>query len=436
MTTTPAQIHRLPASAAPSGMLAELIERRIPGMSLEAPFYTSEEVFDLDVAEIFAKHWIFVATEAEIPEPGDYLTINIGPHSVILLRDDDEQVSALHNVCRHRGARILNEPAGSVGNLVCGYHHWTYSSDGSLLHADSQPADFDRSAFSLRTLAVRTVAGLVFVCLSNSPPQDFDAYAKRIEPYIAPHALARTKIAAQEDIIEDGNWKLVMENNRECYHCEGHPELSCSLFPTYGYEEGGLPPRLRPAYNRYLGADADLKLTSEANALPYARIEELRQGATGFRIQREPLDGAGESFSPDGKLVCTKLLGEFDEPRLGRLSMHLQPNAWFHFLSDHAVTFSVLPLAAGKTALRTTWLVHEDAVEGRDYDVQALKRVWHRTNAQDGTFVARAQLGISSPAYLPGPYAPNEYQVEDFVCWYINRLRAGTGAAGESGEEQ
>lgn len=426
MTTSPARIHRLPASHSPSASLRELIERRIPGLSLEAPFYTWQEAFDLDVAEIFAKHWIFVATEAEIPEPGDYLTINVGPHSVILLRDDDEQVSALHNVCRHRGARILNEPAGSVGNLVCGYHHWTYSSDGSLLHADSQPEDFDRSAFSLRTLAVRTVAGLIFICLSNAPPEDFESYAQRIEPYIAPHGLARTKVAAQEDIIEEGNWKLVMENNRECYHCDGHPELSCSLFPTYGYQADTLPPRLRPAYERYLEAEADLQRTSEDNALPYARIEELRAGATGFRIQREPLDGAGESFSPDGTVVCTKLLGEFDEPRLGRLSMHLQPNAWFHFLSDHAVTFSVLPLSAGKTALRTTWLVHQDAVEGRDYDVQELKRVWHRTNAQDGTFVARAQLGISSPAYLPGPYAPNEYQVEDFISWYINRLRAGT----------
>jgi Rieske 2Fe-2S family protein len=427
MTTTTTPIHHLPPSHTPSAGIAELVARRIPGLSLEAPFYTSPEVLEMDISEIFAKHWIFVATDAEIPVPGDYLTISVGPHSVILLRDDDEEISALHNVCRHRGARILSDPSGSVGNLVCGYHHWTYGSDGALLHADSQPADFDKTRFGLRKVAVQSVAGLVFICLSTDPPEDFATYAGRIEPYLAPHQLRRTKVAAQEDLVEHGNWKLVMENNRECYHCDGHPELSCSLFPTYGYDPDGLPPRLRPAYDRYLAAEADLHRRSEVHNLPYAQIQELRAPGTGFRIQREPMDGAGESFSPDGTLLCRKLLGELTEPRLGRLSMHLQPNAWFHVLSDHAVTFSVLPLSPDKTLLRTTWLVHEDAVEGEDYDLEALKRVWQRTNEQDCSFVQRAQLGVTSPAYLQGPYAPNEYQVEDFISWYIDRLRAGLG---------
>lgn len=406
-----------------------LIRRRAPGRSLEAPFYTSAEVFALDVAEIFAKHWIFVAVDAEIPEPGDFVTVDVGNYSVILVRDDDDSVSALHNVCRHRGARILNDARGSVGNLVCGYHHWTYGTDGSLLHAEAQPPDFAPECFGLKKVSVESVAGLIFICLAAEPPEDFAEVAARIEPYIAPHQLRRTRIAAQEDLVEDGNWKLVMENNRECYHCDGHPELSCSLFPTYGYEPDGLPARLRPAYERYLRAEEDLQRTSEAHELPYALIEELDTCKTGFRIQREPLDGAGESFTTDGQLVSRRLLGELAAPRLGRLSMHWQPNAWFHFLSDHAVTFSVVPLAANKTLLRTTWLVHEDAVEGVDYDLESLTRVWHQTNTQDGVFVGRAQLGVTSPAYEPGPYAPNEYQVEAFAAWYINGLRAGTGAA-------
>jgi Rieske 2Fe-2S family protein len=224
------------------------------------------------------------------------------------------------------------------------------------------------------------------------------------------------------DLVEQGNWKLVMENNRECYHCDGHPELSCSLFPTYGYEAADMPTRLRPAFDRYLAADDLLRRDCEERGLPYARIEELSGRETGFRIQREPLDGAGESLSLDGSAVSRPLLGELDTPRLGRLSMHHQPNAWFHFMADHAVTFSVLPLAPDRTLLRTTWLVHEDAVEGEDYDVDALTDVWRQTNLQDGVFVARAQLGTTSPAYEPGPYAPSEYQVDDFCTWYVERL--------------
>jgi glycine betaine catabolism A len=407
--------------------IARLVADRRPGYSLASPFYNDREIFDLDVSAIFARGWIFVATEAELKEPGDYRTIEIGSYSVILVRDDDEQVRAWHNVCRHRGARILNDDQGSVGNIVCGYHKWTYGMDGRLLHAGQQPATFDPGCFGLKPVHVRSVAGLLYLCLAEEPPADFDEIAGRLAPYLLPHQLRRTKAAAQVDLVEEGNWKLVMENNRECYHCDGHPELSCSLFPTYGYTEADLPARLRPALDRYLAADEVLRRSCEQRGLPYARIEELSGRVTGFRIQREPLDGAGESLSLDGRAISRRLLGDLDTPRLGRLSMHHQPNAWFHLMADHAVTFSVLPLAPDRTLLRTTWLVHEDAVEGDDYDVDALTDVWRQTNLQDGVLVARAQAGTASPAYEPGPYAPSEYQVDEFCTWYVDRLADRVG---------
>lgn len=409
---------------APATTAAELVARRVVGLSLEAPFYVSDEFFALDVAAVFARSWIFAAAEAELPEPGDYVTVTVGPYSVIVVRDDDEEVRAFHNVCRHRGARILNEERGSVGNIVCGYHHWTYGVDGKLLHAESQAPGFDPSCFGLRTVNVRTVAGLVFICLAAQPPADFDEVAARVEPYIAPHGLRRAKVAKQIDLVEDGNWKLTMENNRECYHCAGHPELQRCYFPLYNFTAEEVPPALRPTYERFLKADAEARATYESLDLPYATIEELDNRPTGFRIQREPLDLAGESFTDDGKAAVKRLLADFPTARLGHLGFHLQPNAWFHFASDHAVTFSVVPLAADRTLVRTTWLVHADAEEGVDYDLDALTRVWATTNEQDATFVARAQRGISSPAYAPGPYSPTESQVEDFINWYITRLEA------------
>jgi Rieske 2Fe-2S family protein len=408
----------------PAADVDGLVARRPAGQSLEAPFYTAEEFFGLDIEAVFARHWLFVAAEAELPEPGDYVTVNVGPYSVIVVRDDDENVQAFHNVCRHRGARILNEERGSVGNIVCGYHRWTYGVDGTLLHAESQAPGFDPSCFGLRSVHVRTVAGLVFICLDREPPADFDEVAARIEPYIAPHNLARAKVAAQIDIVENGNWKLTMENNRECYHCGGHPELQTSLFPVYGYAAEDVPPVLRPAYERYLKADAEARAAYESLGLPYEAVEELDTRETGFRIQREPLDGAGESFTEDGTAACRRLLADFPTARLGRLGLHMQPNAWFHFMADHAITFSVIPLAPDRTLVRTTWLVHPDAVEGVDYDLDTLTRVWRATNDQDAVFVARAQLGATSPAYLPGPYSPTEYQVEAFINWYVTRLKA------------
>ena len=404
--------------------LAALVERRTVGYPLEGPFYTSPAVFDLDVAAVLGRTWLFVATEAEVREPGDFVTVDLGPYSVIILRDDDDVVRALHNVCRHRGARVLSERSGSVGNIVCGYHRWTYATDGSLLHAGDQAAGFDKSCFGLRPVHVRVVAGLVFACFAEDPPADFDQVIATVSPYLLPHQLHRTKVAAQIDLVEEANWKLVMENNRECYHCEGgHPELICTFFPTYGYAEGQIPTRLLPAHERYKQAEAVLEQACQQRRLPYLAVEDLLGRESAFRVQREALDGAGESYTMDGRAASRRLLGDLDTPRLGRLSLHTQPNAWFHVLADHAVTFSVLPLSVDRTLVRTTWLVHEDAEEGIDYDLDTLTHVWRETNEQDSVFCARAQLGVSSPGYEPGPYAPSEYQVDAFTTWYVDRVK-------------
>ena len=402
-----------------------LIDERRSGYCLDAPFYLSDEFYRRDIDAVFAATWIFAAAAAEVPEPGDFVTIDIGDYSVIIIRDDDEEIRAHHNVCRHRGARLLSETNGSVGNIVCSYHQWTYSPEGDLMSAGVQAPGFDRTCFSLRSVSVRVVAGLVFICLAQNPPEDFAEVADRISPYIEPHALGKTKVAAQVDLIEHANWKLVMENNRECYHCEaGHPELTCTFFPTYGYAPDEIPKRLKPAYQRYLDAEERLKTNSERNNLPTQLIAELSGRATGFRIERAALDGKGESYTMDGGAASAKLLGELDTPELGRLSMHTQPNAWFHFMGDHAVTFSLIPLGPDTTRVRSTWLVHEDAVEGVDYDVENLTTVWVKTNEQDAALCAKAHRGISSPAYVPGPYAPTESDLEEFCTWYIERLQA------------
>src|SRR5690606_15020875 len=123
-----------------SDKLAEiegLLARRREGFSLEAPFYTDAELFQADMEVIFGQQWVFAASIAELPEPGDYVTVDYGPYSLILLHNDEGGINALHNVCRHRGARIMQQPSGTTGNLVCGYHSWTYSPEGELIYASS-----------------------------------------------------------------------------------------------------------------------------------------------------------------------------------------------------------------------------------------------------------------------------------------------------------
>ena len=404
--------------------IESLVKSRAIGYSLEAPFYTDRKLFDLDIEAVFAKHWLFSAAEAEIPDAGDYVTVDIGPYSVIIVRDDDEEIRAFHNVCRHRGSRLLKDPCGSVGNIVCPYHQWTYRTDGDLVFAEAQPPTFDRSSFGLKPIHTKNVAGLIFVCLADDAPADFDEVVDHLEPYLAPYDLGKAKVAHQTDLVEEGNWKLVIENNRECQHCDSaHPELVSAYFPLFGYSEDDITPRLRPVFDRYQAASADLQRVCALRSLPGDDRRELDTRVSGFQISRLPLDGAGISFAPDGAQVCGKLMGSLTDAKFGDLSLHFQPNSWFHFLSDHAVVFRALPVSPDKTIVRTTWLVHPDAVEGVDYDVDSLTAVWKATNDQDRELVAGTQNGVTNPGYLPGPYSLVEDDVEGFVNWYVTRLQ-------------
>ena len=413
--------------------LVEDLRERVPGRPMPGQFYTDPDIYAAELELIFGQQWFFAANEAEVPEAGDYVTIEIGTRSIIIIRGDDEEVRAFHNVCRHRGARVLTEPAGFVGNLVCGYHSWTYGTDGTLRHAPNLPETEDPSCLGLRKVSIRLIGGLVYLCLAAEPPTDIDDYAERLRPYLEPHNLANAKVASQSDIIESGNWKLVMENNRECYHCDGHPELSASFFPTYGLATENVPESLRGAHDQFLLAEADLAVRCEELGLPKDVQEDLVEPKVGYRIGREALDGAGESFSLSGRVIVTKPLAELGETKLGRLSVHSQPNMWLHVMSDHAVIFTALPLAPNRTLVRTTWLVHADAVEGTHYQLDDLTYVWNETNAQDSVFVERTHSGVTDPAYLPGPYTAAEYQVDDFLTWYVDRMLEGCGEAASSG---
>jgi glycine betaine monooxygenase A len=398
------------------------------GFALPGAFFTDEALYDAEMQYIFGRHWLFVASEAEIAEGGDYRTLQVGPWPIFILRRDDGSIAAFHNTCRHRGSRILQQDSGIAGaTLQCPYHRWRYDLTGRVIGCGATGQD-PAAQRPLQPVHVKTLAGLIFVCLAEEPPQDFDDMAARMTPYLAPHGLTRTKVAKQLDVIEHGNWKLTIENNRECFHCAGHPELLCSLFEFFGeIEEGRMSDEERATYARYRAAHAQSLAIWRDAGLPWQGIEELRGRATGFRTERLVLDGAGESMTADTRVASRRLLGDFTEPRLGTLHFHTQPNAWFHFLSDHALTFATFPLARGRTLVRSTWLVHADAEEGRDYDLTELTRVWNATNAQDAAFVEETQRGVSSPAYRPGPITPSEYMVGLFHQWYEERLRAALG---------
>jgi glycine betaine catabolism A len=391
------------------------LRERAPEAGLSREFYTDEALYALDLQLIFGREWLFVAHTAEFGKTGSYLTLQIGAWPLLLVRAADGEVRCFINSCRHRGARLCSQERGSVPKLTCPYHQWTYELDGRLFAARQMGAAFNRTQFGLRQVACESVAGYIFICLSSSPP-DFAATRAHLEPYLRPHRLEEARVAFESTIIEEGNWKLVWENNRECYHCAAnHPELA----RTYADA---------PAITGVDGAASDPDVVAhwqrcEALNLP----SRFRLSADGqLRTARMPLVGPATSYTLSGLPAVSKALvsAAAAGQNIGALLAFHYPSTWNHFLGDHAISFRVLPIGPTRTQLTTKWLVHRDAVEGVDYNLDGLTRVWLATNEQDRRIVAENQIGVNAPTYEPGPYSPlHEGGVSQFVGWYSSRLQ-------------
>jgi glycine betaine catabolism A len=390
--------------------LRRRLQQCAPGYTLPREFYVDPDIYQFDVDEVLSRAWLIAAIEAEIPEPGSYVTVALGNSSVIVVRDRTGQVRAFHNTCRHRGARICAEEGGRVSRFVCPYHKWTYDLQGSLLGAPRMGADFERGVHDLRPVRTGIVGGCVYVALSEEAP-DFTPFQQALEPFLAPYRLAEAKVAAQSTLLERANWKLVMENARECLHCAAeHPELKVSF-----------PAVIGSGFDFTSSGNEDFGSRSEALGLPVRAV-----GDSWWHAGRYPLNPGCETISIDGNPVVAKRLSSYTERGLGGLRWATEANNFCHVLSDHAFLFSVLPTGPRESVVTAKWLVHRDAELGKDYTLDALTAVWTQTNLQDRALAENNQRGVDSIGYRPGPYS---VEAEDFVIRFSDWYRGVATAA-------
>jgi Rieske 2Fe-2S family protein len=403
--------------------MLERLKQRKAATPLPKEFYCSQADFELDLEMIWYRDWLFVGHDCEVPAAGDYFTVQIGQYPVLIVRGRDDGLRAFHNSCRHRGSRICSAERGSAARLVCPYHQWTYQLDGRLFSARDMGGDFDRAQYGLKPVHCVSVGGYIWICLAAVAP-DFEPIRRHLQPYLEPHHLRETKIAFESTIIEKANWKLVWENNRECYHCiANHPEL-CRTFPE------------DPTVTGVSGADTNPRIAAK-----WAHWESLGlpsqfqiSGSGQYRTARMPLIEGTVSYTMTGRAAVKRpLTDSITEADLGTLVLFHYPSTWNHVLADHAISFRVIPLSPTETQLTTKWLVHKDAVEGVDYDIKEMTEVWIATNEADRRICQENQIGVTSPAYDPAPYSPiHEGGVTQFVDWYCTHLegRLKDGSAG------
>jgi Rieske 2Fe-2S family protein len=389
----------------------ELIKKYKSGFGLEQPFYTSNEVFECEWEYIFTKQWLFAGNMTQIPGPGDYFLYHLQNDTIIVIRGNNKEVYAHYNTCRHRGSAIcLNDnDSGHAAKLICPYHQWVYDKDGTLLGARMMPDEFCKENYNLHSAHIRVVEGLIFICLAGIAP-DFSAIERSLSPYLKPYTINNAKLGCKKNYILRANWKLVAENFRECYHCGGaHPEYCSAVIGA----------NLREDTNELTLAKQ--KLWNEKGLA--TTLVEVTEGNTTYAI-RYPLRPGVESYSVDGKKISIPM-GMHADHDAGVVGLVNYPNFWMDAVSDYIWTMRVTPVNASTTDVEFCWLVDVDAVEGKDYTVERLTEFWEITGDQDGRLCENNFKGIQSNAYKPGPYAPVEDQVINFVDWCVDQLKEG-----------
>jgi Rieske 2Fe-2S family protein len=404
--------------------LLELVSSCKTGYGLPRSFYHDELVYRVDLESIWLFGWLFAGYTCQIPNPGDYFLYDLYYDSVIIVRGDEGEINAFHNVCRHRGTQICVEPEGSVKRFICPYHQWTYGKDGRLLLTRGMQKDLDKSQLGLHKVAVRDVEGMIYISLSQNPP-DFEPAYELFSSTAHPQGFPHSKIAKIMDYEVQANWKLVWENNRECFHCNvNHPQYIKANFDHYNADDTieRIARELAMVTERSKAKWAQAGLAVTRDEVGMTEFPDPDRNIW-YAANRTPLVDGYLSESMDGKLVAP-LMGAYTDPEdVGTLRMRSLPNFWNHSSCDHGVSTRLTPAGLYKTKVRLIWLVDENAVEGKDYDLDTLTPFWWLTSDQDRVLCENAQRGVNSHAYLPGPLSEyKEYNVERYLRWYLRQL--------------
>lgn len=395
--------------------LPALIARQRPGWSLEQPFYTSAEIFEIERRGWLAQQWYVLGHGSEIAQPGCYMVRELLGESIIVLRDDEGAVRAFYNVCRHRGSRLYVED-GRARQLRCPYHAWGYRLDGSLRAAAALPAGTDRSQLGLHPIHVRESEGLIVASLAGQP--ELGAHLDRaFAAGLRYHGIAEARIAARRSYPTRANWKLVIENFIECYHClPAHPEY-CQVMKhvdAVAREPGAASLDWEASVSTWFehGANRECPLRPMPQLLTYSP----------FGTGRSPIGAGRKTQSENGEPVAP-LMGQ--QPRFdgGVSSFRCEPFVFFAALNDHAVMFQFLPAAVDLTEVLVSWLVAGSASEAQ-VDVARMIWLWDVTTVQDKRLIERNADGIRSSAYVPGPYTDLERMPARLVERYLKELAA------------
>lgn len=369
--------------------------RGLPTWTYDHPAMTR-----LELAHILRPSWQLACHISDVPAPGDYMTFELGPDSIMVLRDRDGALRAYHNVCRHRAARLV-EGQGHCGNsITCPYHGWTYNLDGSLrgLPVRESFPNLNRDEHGLVAIRMELMAGFVFVCLEGNPPSPASMWcdmANDFAPYSVESMVPVFPLYYEE---WDVDWKVAMDNYLESYHVPvGHPGLARMFTPDYD-----------DTLNLQSGVARGISWMREQPSPKWSerRYQAMVQGLT--------------EYLPAPNRKCWRFYS-------------MLPNLGIDIYPDQIDFFQVLPRGPGKCLIRGGTYGLPDARREMRVLRYLNARINRMVNREDRQLCERVQKGMRSTAYTPGPLSTYEIcilQFHDLIRGRIPQARLPEAPAG------
>ncbi len=354
------------------------LEATLPGS-----YYLDPDHLELERDRIFRREWFCVGRAEGLEQKGDYRLVNVAGDSLLLVMSDE--LRAFHNVCRHRGSELVMSPDGSEqrgrfqAGIRCPYHSWNYKLNGEL-HSTPH-IDVDKACFSLHRVELDTWGGFVFVRVAPGTQSLADMLAvsaARIRRY----PLADLASGWRIDYSVAANWKVILENYNECYHCAGvHPEL-CKIVPAFRVNGG-----------------ADL---------------DWEEGI--------PQKDGTNTFSFTGLTKRAPFPGLDDNEKIRHKGELIYPNLMLSLSMDHAAAFTLWPRSPQRTDIICEFLFHPDEMAKDDFDPSDAVEFWDLVNRQDWAICESVQRGMNSSVFESGFYGPMEDWSLDIRNYVRERL--------------
>ena len=360
------------------------------GRMLPAAAYTDPAVLEWEIDAILAGGWMCLGRADAFAKPGDRRAFQVGDEGILVVRGNDGRLRGFFNTCRHRAHELLPVDGEASGKFIrCPYHAWVFTADGDLFGVPPTHEDDidDPTQFSLVSLPVEEWHGYVMANISGDAAP-LSAHFGGLDRWLAPFNMAGLKVGDTHSYTLDANWKLIVENYHECFHCPTvHPELCVVADPETGSTVLG--------EGWYVG------------------------GSVHFR------DGI-ETMSLDGKSEGIPIPGLPAQFETGTLYLQVGANLLISLHPDYVMVHRLVPLSPDRTFVECQWLFPQAAFERPGFDPAYAVDFWDITNRQDWSACESVQRGLRSRGYRPGPFSSyHEVSVHAFIAWMAQGYATG-----------